>query len=1442
MKKISVMMVFVLTVLMISAAGVSYAATSPNELYVSTRGNDANDGSLAHPFATIDKASSVATPGTVVHVAPGSYGKVRTTASGTAEDRIVYISDVKWGAKIEPTNAWSSWLNTGDYVDIIGFDVTGTGFIGIHSDASYVRIIGNHVHDIANTGDPGGSGGAGIDHTNYSGVGNEITGNVVHDIGPKVENQRIHGIYISNTYGIIKNNIAYNCSGWGIHLYHACSHDTIESNLVFGNLAGGIIISNGSAQGVINDYTVVSNNIVMYNQGLPAIIEGNGYTGPNNRYVDNILYGNNNNTIQLYLGTQEGTIYSDPKFVDFQLDGTGDYHFQSDSPAVPQSSYYDADADYGYYKVWNSSADWGTAAHNLGTGNSGEIAAEFDLTILDASVNGLIGYSGSSPSVETEADIPVIISLDNTAGYFKVRNGDIYESSVQVNYTEDTQYHFKVIPDFTAKTYDVYVTPEGGAETVIAEDYAFQGALEMDGFEWCILKSDNDSASRIENHVLETTALPPDEDDDNEYVITGEKWLSTQAFDASIHNLGQGNTGIVTMSFDFITSDSTQNFGLGYADSSTVINGWAKMSMIITNEFDAGVPYFIVRNGGDYACIEQVPIIDGKTYHLRIVANLDATTYSVYVTPEGGSETAIAVDYAFRTGAPQMDDIGQLSLTSDFDGTYAVGDYYVFQWSSTQAFDASIHDLGQENTGNVTMSFDFMTTDNTQSFGLGYADSSTVINGWAKMSMIITNEFDADLPYFIVRNGGDYVCTEQVSIENGKTYHLRIAANLDAKTYSVYVTPEGGSETAIAVDYAFRTGAPQMDSVGQLSFTSDFDGVCLIGNHLPRAGQTQNSTGIYYVSNEGSDSNDGSQEHPFATIDKAASVATPGTVVHVAPGTYGRVITQVDGTENARIVFVSDTKWGAKIITAGAWQSWFNHGDYVDIIGFEISGDGFIGIRNEGSNVRVIGNNVHNIGNTGDSLGNGGAGILHTDAQQHDNDTIGNVVYDIGPAGEDQSIHGIYHGVNGGHIYNNIVYGSSGWGIHIWQAATDVAVDRNLIFENRAGGIIVGNSKGGTNDNTIVSHNIFMNNLHMPAILEDSSHTGTHNRYINNILYGNEDNSLLLRNGIVDEGTIYSDPQFVNYQPDGSGDYHFLPDSPAVPQEAYYNTDFDYEAWLSAGGKYTAVKTKLTDAIAIAQAQKDNAVVGTAPLKPGEVLQSDLDALIAAIAAAQLVVDNEEATIAEVNDAITVLNYAVSTFDSAVEDVPVLIIAVTGNKDDYILNEAATIDWTVDDGADGSLVDGETAGTLTLDTSTVGIHSVTITAADLAGNTTSKEIIYNVKYVYSGLLKPIDAGGSNVFKQGCTIPLKLWLKDTEGVSIADAEVKLYISHIVDGVAGAESEVVSSTPSSSGNVFRYDNTDEQYIFNYGTKLLSPGLYQLRVDLGDTTVNTVDILIK
>jgi hypothetical protein len=54
------------------------------------------------------------------------------------------------------------------------------------------------------------------------------------------------------------------------------------------------------------------------------------------------------------------------------------------------------------------------------------------------------------------------------------------------------------------------------------------------------------------------------------------------------------------------------------------------------------------RNGGSFAASQSVSYAAGSTYHFRLVINLANHTYSVFVTPAGGAEITLGVNYAFR--------------------------------------------------------------------------------------------------------------------------------------------------------------------------------------------------------------------------------------------------------------------------------------------------------------------------------------------------------------------------------------------------------------------------------------------------------------------------------------------------------------------------------------------------------------------------------------------------------------------------------------------------------------------------------------------------------------------------------------------------------------------------------------------------------------------------
>ena len=316
-------------------------------IHVSPNGSDANDGSRDKPFRSIDKAASVATPGTTVRVAPGTYqGGFKTWVNGTATAPIRYLSEVKWGARIVPavfSKSDTAWENRGDHVIIDGFEVDGSRHPpggawrwGIYTSGSHSTITNTKVHDIAR--DPSAlgdhNGGAGVQGDGYyGGTDIDLTNNIVYNVGPPGRpNGLVHGIYAS-TPANIENNLVHGVPGVGIHLWHDAHHVNILNNTVFGNGAG-ILVGAGDfvRTRAPNDHTVVANNIV-YDNAQNGITE-QGLTGTHNVYSHNLVYRNGTDW-NLKTGMRPvGTVAADPKFVNYIPTGGGDYRPAPGSPAI----------------------------------------------------------------------------------------------------------------------------------------------------------------------------------------------------------------------------------------------------------------------------------------------------------------------------------------------------------------------------------------------------------------------------------------------------------------------------------------------------------------------------------------------------------------------------------------------------------------------------------------------------------------------------------------------------------------------------------------------------------------------------------------------------------------------------------------------------------------------------------------------------------------------------------------------------------------------------------------------------------------------------------------------------------------------------------------------------------------------------------------------------
>ena len=311
----------------------------------------------------------------------------------------------------------------------------------------------------------------------------------------------------------------------------------------------------------------------------------------------------------------------------------------------------------------------------------------------------------------------------------------------------------------------------------------------------------------------------------------------------------------------------------------------------------------------------------------------------------------------------------------------------------------------------------------------------------------------------------------------------------------------------------------------------------------------------YYGAPTGSDANPCSATSPCYTMQRVSQLMSPGDTAHFAAGNYtwnysGNKVSK-SGTASGYITYISDTKWGAKI-TGTDCSPITNNGAYVQIIGFDVTGNCPQGITTGGSYSKIIGNRVHDM--PGSSGGYGGivapcCNYMAVTGIQ----IIGNVVDNIGPWGQVNLIHGIYVASPYAVVENNIVTRGAAACIQSYHGATHQIISNNTVANcGRYGITISADPALTTNDYTTVDNNIIVNSGGY-GIFQGYS-LGSHNVFSNNILYNTpsgdisspESGTSAIQSGNITLTSTQFTALFVNYTGDITGDYHLRSGAVAI--------------------------------------------------------------------------------------------------------------------------------------------------------------------------------------------------------------------------------------------------------------------------------------------------------
>ena len=105
------------------------------------------------------------------------------------------------------------------------------------------------------------------------------------------------------------------------------------------------------------------------------------------------------------------------------------------------------------------------------TAQTGSPTVKFNATPSGNDINAVVGLTDGSQSAYTS--LAAIVRF-NPSGFIDAYNGTGYSALTSIPYTGGTKYSFWFQLNIPAQTYNVYVTPEGGAQVQIGANYAFR--------------------------------------------------------------------------------------------------------------------------------------------------------------------------------------------------------------------------------------------------------------------------------------------------------------------------------------------------------------------------------------------------------------------------------------------------------------------------------------------------------------------------------------------------------------------------------------------------------------------------------------------------------------------------------------------------------------------------------------------------------------------------------------------------------------------------------------------------------------------------------------------------------------------------------------------------------------------------------------------------------
>lgn len=264
----------------------SYAAT----FYVAIYGDDANPGTEALPFQTLQRGVRVLRAGDTLMVQGGTYQEVliQVIPSGTSWSQPVTVQAAPGETVVLQATAPTDEVvvdfeDNSQYIILDGFildanNVAGWAF-GI-GNASHIRVQNCEMKNARYSG------------VQVGGHSHELSNLDVHDNGYE-DTPLGHGLYLLSANTLVEHSRFYRNAGYGMQNYNSAggvNNNTIHANMIYENGEGGLWVGKGTGH-------TVSDNTIWGNYGVGLTL-----SAPDSKIDNNTIYDNPGNSRDKGLG------------------------------------------------------------------------------------------------------------------------------------------------------------------------------------------------------------------------------------------------------------------------------------------------------------------------------------------------------------------------------------------------------------------------------------------------------------------------------------------------------------------------------------------------------------------------------------------------------------------------------------------------------------------------------------------------------------------------------------------------------------------------------------------------------------------------------------------------------------------------------------------------------------------------------------------------------------------------------------------------------------------------------------------------------------------------------------------------------------------------------------------------------------------------------------